>query len=81
MPETRAADISLTEQLRGVAREIALRRRVYPGLVERGRLKEAEAQRQILVMEAVHLTLLKLISAQQADADTALPSSDEKPAA
>jgi hypothetical protein len=34
-------------------RELALRRAVYPGLVARGKLKQAEAQRRIDLMDAI----------------------------
>lgn len=34
-------------------REVAQRRRVYPRLVESRRMKQAEADRQIAIMEAI----------------------------
>lgn len=34
-------------------REVAMRRRVYPHFVERGKLKQEDADRQIAVMEAI----------------------------
>jgi len=35
------------------AREVLLRKRVYPGLVERGRMTQAEADREIAAMQAI----------------------------
>lgn len=49
--------ICLAAQVKEVQREIALRRRVYPRLVEGGRMTQAAANRQIAVMEAVLFTL------------------------
>lgn len=34
-------------------RELAMRRRVYPGLVARGRMAQSEADREIAVMAAI----------------------------
>ena len=41
------------EKMRCIAREIAMRRRVYPGRVNRGQMKQAEADREIAIMEAI----------------------------
>lgn len=42
------------EQLRRCAeRELCLRRRVYPGRVERGRMTQDKANREIAMMEAI----------------------------
>lgn len=40
-------------KLRSIEREISLRRRVYPRWVAAGRLKQAEADHEIRVMEAI----------------------------
>ena len=47
----------LRKQFQSVNREIALRERVYPGLVKQGRLKQADATREIETMKAVKETL------------------------
>lgn len=54
----RVSDASLVRQILCVRREIALRKRVYPGFIERGRLKPETAAREIESMEAVHETLI-----------------------
>lgn len=51
MPEL--FDPSLDEMVREIEREIVLRRSVYPGLVERRRLTQVRADRQILIMQFV----------------------------
>lgn len=50
---------TLDEQIRCVAREIDLRRRVYPRWIEQGRLKPDKAEREIECMVAVLKTLQK----------------------
>ena len=49
--------ISMTEQEKEVKREISMRKAVYPSLIKRGKMTEAEAARRIEVMEAVLQTL------------------------
>lgn len=39
--------ISLSEQIRCVEREISMRKRVYPGLVIRGKMTEGQKDREI----------------------------------
>ena len=41
------------EKAKCATREVAQRRRVYPRLVESQRMKQAEADRQIAIMEAI----------------------------
>lgn len=52
-----ALPVPLGEQIAEVRRELTLRRRNYPHWVQSGRLKQATADRQIRVMEAVLATL------------------------
>lgn len=52
--------ISLSEQIRCVEREIGLRVRTYPRLVQSGRLADGEATRQLEAMRAVLDTLKQL---------------------
>ena len=47
----------MQEQIRCVARELALRRNVYPKWVEKGRMKQDAADKEIATMEAVLQTL------------------------
>jgi hypothetical protein len=49
--------VPLTEQIRCVGRELGLRRNVYPKFAAGGRMKQAEADREIAAMEAVLSTL------------------------
>lgn len=41
------------EKLREARRELRQRRRVYPRLVQQGKLTRADADRQIAIMEAI----------------------------
>lgn len=52
--------VPLSDQIATVARECAMRRTVYPGLVQRGRMKQTEADREIARMEAVLETLAEI---------------------
>jgi hypothetical protein len=54
---------SLVAQIQEVEREIALRRRVYPRQVFNGRMKQAEADEHLLLMECVLETLRRLRAA------------------
>jgi hypothetical protein len=47
------AEFSREEKLKEIAREIALRRRVYPNRVMTHRLSQAAADRQIAIMLAI----------------------------
>lgn len=47
----------MTEQQKEIEREIRMRKKVYPGLVAKGKMKTDEARRRIAVMEAVLQTL------------------------
>lgn len=52
-----AGVIPIEQQIQCVAREIKMRERCYPRWVAQGRLKEADAQREIERMRAVLHTL------------------------
>ena len=41
------------EKLKAIAREISLRRNVYPNKVQAGKMKQAEADYQLAVMVAI----------------------------
>lgn len=45
--------ITVAEMINEIEREIGLREWVYPGLVERKKLRQAKADRQIAIMRAV----------------------------
>lgn len=49
--------VSLTDQIRSVEREIAMREKCYPGWVRSGRLKPDTAEHEIACMRAVLRTL------------------------
>ena len=49
--------ITVSKQEKEVQREIAMRKKVYPGLVAKGKMTETEAAQRIAVMEAVLQTL------------------------
>lgn len=49
--------ITIDEQISEVKREIAMRQKVYPKWIEAGSMQKPKADFQILVMEAVLITL------------------------
>ena len=53
--------ISLLEQLKESQRELALRRRIYPGFIQRGKMTEGQAAYHIAVQEAICKTLEELV--------------------
>lgn len=61
----------ITEQIRCAKRELAMRRRVYPGWVRKERMTMADAGREIEAMSAIVTTLERvrdLIEAQPKEA-------------
>ena len=48
-----AAEFSREEKLKEIAREIAMRRRIYPLKIKEGYLKVQDAERQIAIMLAI----------------------------
>lgn len=56
--------IPLRDQLDCVERELGFRRRVYPGLVERGRMTQEAADRELDRMYAVRDTIQRLVQAE-----------------
>jgi len=65
----RSVVYDLEEQYKCVAREIAIRERVYPKWVETGRMKQIVANREIDCMRAVLETLANLIIPLDGDFD------------
>lgn len=53
MKEREVLEFTREEKLKAIAREISLRRNVYPGKVESGRMKQAEADYQLAIMIAI----------------------------
>lgn len=43
------------QKQQAAAREVAQRQRVYPRLVEAGKMKQADADRQIAIMSAIEI--------------------------
>lgn len=60
--ETRKSGFSLTQQLEEVMREISLRERVYPRMVDNKQMKEDAADFYLARMRAVADTLRILIA-------------------
>lgn len=52
--------VPITDQIAAVQRELKMRHRVYPGLVQRGTMTQAKADHEIACMQAV-LTTLELL--------------------
>lgn len=56
---------TIGNQIDCIAREIKMRRQVYPGLVTRGKMRKPEADAQIAMMEAVLNTLIRVRDGQR----------------
>jgi hypothetical protein len=52
--------MTLADQLKEAQREVAVRKRVYPSLVERGRMTQGQADYHLAAMEAIVQTLGRL---------------------
>jgi predicted nuclease with RNAse H fold len=71
--------VSLAQQIRCVERELRLRRHVYPRWIEEKRLSQADADAEILAMEAVLSTLGRLWTEQHpVQASLPLEKTDEE---
>lgn len=46
--------ITLNEMVQCVGREVGLRKNVYPGMIARGKISMAKADREVAVMEAIY---------------------------
>ena len=57
--------ISLDEQIACIKRELTMRGKWFPQRVARGKMKQAEATREIKAMRAVLQTLLQLQDGQK----------------
>lgn len=49
--------ITLAQQIKSAARELAMRRNVYPKWVSSGRMKQADADHELAAMQAIIDTL------------------------
>jgi hypothetical protein len=59
---------TLDEQIACVRREVGVRERVYPGWVEKGRIKSETAERELAAMRAALRTLEQIRAMQQGGA-------------
>ena len=57
--------ITLAEQIAEAQREVALRRKCYPGRVQAGRLDAGDATYQIRAMQAIVHTLIRVDAEQR----------------
>jgi hypothetical protein len=58
-------EVSFERQLACIERELKMRRRVYPRLVERGKMSQDKASEEILLIEAVIRTLRQLAETEK----------------
>jgi len=65
--------IALERQVRCAQREVALRQRVYPGLVSRGRMAQRTADQELATMQAIVETLQGLLEDTQLPLFTSTP--------
>lgn len=49
--------IPIEQQIEEVNRELAMRAKVYPGLIARGRMRKSEADHAVARMQAIKATL------------------------
>ncbi len=61
-----AETFSAEDKRRAAAREVAQRQRVYPRLVETGKMKQADAERQTAIMSAIEADYRKLAEEEAA---------------
>ena len=61
-----AETFSAEDKRRAAAREVAQRQRVYPRLVEAGKMKQADAERQTAIMSAIEADYRKLAEEEAA---------------
>lgn len=61
-----AETFSAEDKRRAAAREVAQRQRVYPRLVESGKMKQADADRQTAIMSAIEADYRKLAEEEAA---------------
>ena len=66
--------ITLAEQIAEAKRELALRRRVYPGFIRAGKLSTETAHHQLLSMQEIVKTLQRLDAEQRQLALFSLPT-------
>ena len=57
--------ITLEDQLNEARREVALRKKTYPGWVERGRMTQGQADYHLAVMEEIVRTFTRLEEAER----------------
>lgn len=57
--------ITLADQIKEAQRELAVRKSVYPTLLQRGRMTEEQVEYHLAVMQAIIETLTRLEVAQR----------------
>ena len=58
-------DISLERQLRCARREVSQRHRVYPRMIERRTMTQAQADDELVTMQAIVQTLEQLVAEER----------------
>ena len=59
------SDVTEHAKLECAQRELQMRRRVYPGRVERGLMTQAQASREITLMEAIRNDYQKIVHGER----------------
>lgn len=62
---------TIEEKLRAVRREVRMRRRVYPGLIQRGKMSRGEADAELSVFEEIERDLEAALTAARPELDLA----------
>ena len=60
--EPQMADISDRQKLESIRREIKYRRRVYPRLVDQGKMRKRKADDEILIFKAIERDYMRRVS-------------------
>ena len=64
------------DKLKEVEREIAMRVRHYPGMIERGTLKMEDATKQMNIMRAIAIDLFRIVERERRAAELPLDEPD-----
>ncbi|MEO6711374.1 MAG: hypothetical protein ABI054_09615 [Planctomycetota bacterium] len=67
-----SVDITIEQQIAAVRRELSMRRHLYPGWINGGRLTQEKSDMEIAAMEAVLATLLELKAERDAETSPGL---------
>jgi hypothetical protein len=74
--DSTVTEITLEEQIRAAKREMGLRRKLYPGFIQRGTMTQDEATYQLACQAAIIVTLTRRLEQDQEHRQMALFGGD-----